>query len=798
MKKIKLFFSIILTSLVLGISFMQFVYAEEDTTFAVTINFVIDKDNGGPLIVDNLNVGDKISVTGLNEEKYNFKFWIVNGVLRLDLEASAQFLASENLILTMVYEENEPEKFPVIFMDTNGHLIGDVIFSNGSVLIPSFDVNDYSKPGYELLLDDETPVFRKLVGSDLSQIEEASVYVLEYQLKDGVLPVTINQNNYAYNEVVTFNSIEEDFRAWVDSEGRVLSYDSTYKFSALIDLDGIIESTNSNLVEAPLVTFLDVTGIRDDKYSYLGQYHLPEGYDFIEAGFEFNDLLVPSYSFNPNTNEFLRSTNNDYDNVRAYLTYKHGDEVTTIFSENEKKPVYTVTFNSNDGSLVDLVLVNEGDKLVAPTAPTKDGFTFEGWFKDSEFNNIWLFDEDVVSNDLTLYAKWEEIVLPKLPTPVNGVNIDEATNHLGIGVYAGGDGYDDKLELLFVNNTTNEKFAKVINAPAGQGYSYFYTELNLTPGSYKLSIKAIAKTSPRTHQDSDYMQAGNFNVPKPQLSSLSLSINTELKQLSWTPVPNATSYAVYLDNELQESNATSPYDLSEITTPGTYTLKVVASADNYQSSEKAIQYILIDESAKPLDKPTNIELDSFNLKWNEVLNAVGYEVRIGNIIKHAETNEFDISEFELSGEQTVYVKALGNKLDYADSEEAEVLINIPVLLPRLNSLTEGNFVSTYILNGVDGGHRKLEIYDGHAVYQQKGYTGMIRLGIKVDGVMIYKDFDFNSVNMQFIHTPNDTNSFFGKNLPSSGSVELHFILVGDGKTARDSAPLITTMNWSIS
>ena len=67
---------------------------------------------------------------------------------------------------------------------------------------------------------------------------------------------------------------------------------------------------------------------------------------------------------------------------------------------------YTVTYNTNGGSAVVSATVSEGHKLTAPEAPTKDGYTFHGWYKDAAFTNRWNFDTDTVTEDVTLYAKW--------------------------------------------------------------------------------------------------------------------------------------------------------------------------------------------------------------------------------------------------------------------------------------------------------------------------------------------------------------------------------------------------------
>lgn len=70
---------------------------------------------------------------------------------------------------------------------------------------------------------------------------------------------------------------------------------------------------------------------------------------------------------------------------------------------------YTVTYNTNGGSAVGSATVSEGHKLTEPTAaPTKDGYTFLGWYKDAAFTNRWNFDADTVTGNITLYAKWAE------------------------------------------------------------------------------------------------------------------------------------------------------------------------------------------------------------------------------------------------------------------------------------------------------------------------------------------------------------------------------------------------------
>ena len=67
---------------------------------------------------------------------------------------------------------------------------------------------------------------------------------------------------------------------------------------------------------------------------------------------------------------------------------------------------YTVTFDSQGGSAVNSQTVEHGGLATEPTDPTKTGYTFGGWYKESGCTNAWNFDTDTVTSDVTLYAKW--------------------------------------------------------------------------------------------------------------------------------------------------------------------------------------------------------------------------------------------------------------------------------------------------------------------------------------------------------------------------------------------------------
>ena len=67
---------------------------------------------------------------------------------------------------------------------------------------------------------------------------------------------------------------------------------------------------------------------------------------------------------------------------------------------------YSVYFNSMGGSDVPTAIVASGEKVTEPTAPTKDTYTFAGWYSDLALTDAWNFSTDVVTSNIMLYAKW--------------------------------------------------------------------------------------------------------------------------------------------------------------------------------------------------------------------------------------------------------------------------------------------------------------------------------------------------------------------------------------------------------
>ena len=103
-----------------------------------------------------------------------------------------------------------------------------------------------------------------------------------------------------------------------------------------------------------------------------------------------------------------------------------GGETDTPDTPVDVKNVFDVTFNSDGGTAVEPQRVVDGEKAIRPADPTKDGYTFAGWYLgDTAYD----FDTPVTGN-ITLVAHWTD-------TKTYTVTIAPAD----ITVYTGGEAY---------------------------------------------------------------------------------------------------------------------------------------------------------------------------------------------------------------------------------------------------------------------------------------------------------------------------------------------------------------------
>ena len=70
---------------------------------------------------------------------------------------------------------------------------------------------------------------------------------------------------------------------------------------------------------------------------------------------------------------------------------------------------YTVSFDSKGGTDVAAQTdLKYGDHVAEPPAPTREGYTFAGWYFDENYAHPFDFETVIVDGSTTLYARWEK------------------------------------------------------------------------------------------------------------------------------------------------------------------------------------------------------------------------------------------------------------------------------------------------------------------------------------------------------------------------------------------------------
>ena len=81
----------------------------------------------------------------------------------------------------------------------------------------------------------------------------------------------------------------------------------------------------------------------------------------------------------------------------------------TVEEPEPEPPVITITLRLN-GAGEDIVLqADENGHVTKPEDPVREGYVFGGWYTDEACTEAFDFENAVVTEDLTLYAKWTKI-----------------------------------------------------------------------------------------------------------------------------------------------------------------------------------------------------------------------------------------------------------------------------------------------------------------------------------------------------------------------------------------------------
>lgn len=101
-------------------------------------------------------------------------------------------------------------------------------------------------------------------------------------------------------------------------------------------------------------------------------------------------------------------TESTFVNVYNFSTPVHSN-FSLYAKYNEAPKYFTVTFESNGGTLIPTQTVKDGELVTKPEDPIKTDYVFENWYTEQSFTNVYDFSTPVHKN-LSLYAKYNVII----------------------------------------------------------------------------------------------------------------------------------------------------------------------------------------------------------------------------------------------------------------------------------------------------------------------------------------------------------------------------------------------------
>ena len=152
-----------------------------------------------------------------------------------------------------------------------------------------------------------------------------------------------------------------------------------------------------------------IVSVQDGQtYVYFTSNNNPGGIYRYRVGDEEAELLYTPDTANQN---YCMSSISVGSDGSLYYTNDSG-KLFAIKGNGERLKRFTVTFDANgkDAELPASQRVKQGHPVIEPSAkPRCAGFTFVGWYKDAACTQAWDFAKDVVTADMTLYAKWSAV-----------------------------------------------------------------------------------------------------------------------------------------------------------------------------------------------------------------------------------------------------------------------------------------------------------------------------------------------------------------------------------------------------
>jgi uncharacterized repeat protein (TIGR02543 family) len=211
-----------------------------------------------------------------------------------------------------------------------------------------------------------------------------------------------------------------------------------------------------------------------------------------------------------------------------------------------------VHFDTEGGSAVPNLTLSGNSTISAPIDPVRMGYFFGGWYKESGYVNVWNFSTDIVTSNITLYARW----VPNQMSPsvnLSGITLSQGTlspafsqNRTNYTVSLG----ENDTGVTITPSKVYDSAAMTINGiPASSYY---------VPVANGKSIKVTIKVSYGTLNNTYRLTIKRPKSTDDNLASLTVSAGTLSPGLS----TGVTKYSVTIPENVASVTVTATKDSS--------------------------------------------------------------------------------------------------------------------------------------------------------------------------------------------------------------------------------------------
>ncbi len=414
-------------------------------------------------------------------------------------------------------------------------------------------------------------------------------------------------------------------------------------------------------------------------------------------------ILDDGYSFNSETKVYFNDEDVTNNGDTEISVFDWGGYVNIDLGKatGENINVYTVSFNTDGGNEIDSQKVPEGYTARRPYDPVKEGYTFGGWYLNSESENAFDFETPITKNT-TLIAKWvsakkiEELRLNSSTTkPTEGLlgefTVTTATEHIELSDYGDNtgwmkwgegntswNGFGDEKPIALADGKTHYGLRLCINVKDGYQINsetkVFFNGVDVSSnekteidvyswGAYVYIDLGVIEKSSTPDTPTNPETPAVLTTPK---ISVEKGPNNTL-YVNWDFNEAATRYEVYRSTSNNKKSKwtkfdtidSSSYEQLKLTYGKTYYYKVKACNETECTgySNVASKKVVPDKVDLSV---TSAGEKNVKLSWNKV-DATGYEVYMGKkkvaTIKKAKTVTYNKKKLKTNTKYTFKVRA---------------------------------------------------------------------------------------------------------------------------------------------